>query len=255
MSSLSYLISVVASLLLHGLLVLLMLIGWQPQPEIEIRSLPNVVRASLVELEAKAKPKPPPKQEVIDLTAQQLNQQKEAEQRRIAREKAAREKAAKEKAEKERKAKDKAEREAREQSEAAKRRQEELARQQREQQRLDEFNQQLLEDEQYQAELEAQQLVQSVNYELQRAVELNWNPPPSARRGMQALLVVSLAPNGGLISVDIVESSGDSAFDRSAVLAVRKTDPFEMVRDLDRDFFEKYFRTFNFLFAPKDLRL
>jgi len=113
----------------------------------------------------------------------------------------------------------------------------------------------LMEEESYQAAMVEQELVDAVGYEIQRAVELNWSRPPSARRGMQAILRVSLVPTGGLTSVDIVESSGDSAFDRSAMQATQKAAPFDAVTELEPAVFERNFRTFQFRFNPQDLRL
>jgi colicin import membrane protein len=79
----------------------------------------------------------------------------------------------------------------------------------------------------------------------------NWSRPPSARIGMQARLEVELIPTGDVISVTIVESSGNTAFDRSAEAAVRKARRFVVPED--SSIFERHFRRFYFLFDPKDL--
>jgi len=81
-----------------------------------------------------------------------------------------------------------------------------------------------------------------------------WSRPPSARNGMEALLQVQLIPTGEVVSVSILKSSGDSAFDRSAVNAVEKAGAFpELQRLPDREF-ERTFRRFRLLFRPEDLR-
>ncbi|MEX2365488.1 MAG: energy transducer TonB, partial [Pseudohongiellaceae bacterium] len=139
-------------------------------------------------------------------------------------------------------------------------RQQALERQRQEQQAAEqraqeEFQRALMEEESYQAAMVEQELVDAVGYQIERAVERNWSRPPSARRGMQAILSVALVPTGGLTSVDIVESSGDAAFDRSAMQAVQRAAPFDAVRELEPAVFERNFRTFRFRFNPQDLRL
>ena len=79
----------------------------------------------------------------------------------------------------------------------------------------------------------------------------NWSRPPSARNGMQTLLRVFLVPTGELVEVSVEESSGSEAFDRSAVLAVEKAEPFQVPADPVQ--FERSFRQFTVLFRPEDL--
>lgn len=89
--------------------------------------------------------------------------------------------------------------------------------------------------------------------QIQREIIQNWSRPPSARNGMQALLRVVLIPTGEVIDVQVEQSSGNSAFDRSALQAVRKSERF-VVPDRLRQF-ERDFREFTVLFRPEDLRL
>lgn len=89
--------------------------------------------------------------------------------------------------------------------------------------------------------------------QIQRQIIQNWSRPPSARNGMQALLKVYLVPTGEVVEVVVIESSGNEAFDRSATLAVRKSERF-VVPEEPREF-EKNFREFSVLFKPEDLRL
>ncbi len=70
---------------------------------------------------------------------------------------------------------------------------------------------------------------------------------------MQALLKVFLVPTGEVVSVMVESTSGNDAFDRSAVLAVRKAEQFVVPTDLRQ--FERNFREFEVLFRPEDLRL
>lgn len=79
----------------------------------------------------------------------------------------------------------------------------------------------------------------------------NWSRPPSARNEMSAIVLVELFPSGELNTVAVIESSGDSAFDRSAENAVRRAAPFEVPDDLA--LFEASFRSFKLNFKPVDL--
>ena len=89
--------------------------------------------------------------------------------------------------------------------------------------------------------------------QIQREIIQNWSRPPSARNGMETLLRVHLVPTGEIVDVKIIEGSGNDAFDRSAILAVRKSERF--VVPTDTLGFERDFREFMVLFKPDDLRL
>lgn len=89
--------------------------------------------------------------------------------------------------------------------------------------------------------------------QIKREIGQNWSRPPSARNGMQAVLRVFLVPTGDVVNVTVEDSSGNEAFDRSAVLAVQKTERF-VVPDDSRQF-ERNFREFEIVFRPEDLRL
>ena len=83
------------------------------------------------------------------------------------------------------------------------------------------------------------------------AISDKWDRPPSARRGMEAVLQVELFPNGELNTVNVVESSGNDAFDRSAEKAVKDVRRFTVPENTD--LFEKNFRVFKLRFKPEDL--
>ena len=81
-----------------------------------------------------------------------------------------------------------------------------------------------------------------------------WSRPPSARNGMEALLSIQLIPTGEVVSVTVVRSSGNTAFDRSAMNAVEKAGSFPELQNLPSREFESTFRRFSLLFRPEDLR-
>ena len=98
-------------------------------------------------------------------------------------------------------------------------------------------------------------IISSYSAYITERIEANWNRPPSARREMEVKLLIKLVPTGQVISVQLIETSGNEAFDRSAVQAVYKVGHFDRLRELDIQNFEKTFRQFQLVFKPDDLRL
>lgn len=86
---------------------------------------------------------------------------------------------------------------------------------------------------------------------IKQAISRQWTRPPSARNGMQARLMLHLAPTGELLSVQLVTSSGDQPYDRSVQRAIRKAGRFKVPEN--RRLFEAEFRRFTILFRAEDL--
>ena len=86
--------------------------------------------------------------------------------------------------------------------------------------------------------------------QIQREIVSRWSRPPSARNGMQVVLRVRLVPTGEVVDVGVEQSSGNDAFDRSALLAVERSERFQ-VPSAAR-LIEKNFRSFTVLFRPED---
>jgi colicin import membrane protein len=107
---------------------------------------------------------------------------------------------------------------------------------------------------QEQAVATAQEMSASYTALIQQTVINYWSRPPSARNGMEAELSIQLIPTGEVVSVTVVRSSGNSAFDRSAVNAVEKAGNFPELQNLPSGEFERTFRRFNLVFRPEDLR-
>lgn len=252
MSTFSYVVAVLCSLLMHGLLIFFMTHSWQQSaPQVELRK-PQVVQATLVELEAKAPPKAP-ESNVVDLTEQRRQEAEERARAEVERQRVVAEKQAREEAERKRLDEERRQRE--EEEQRLREEQARLAREAQEQQRINEFNEALSQEEGYEAGLASQERVASVSSLIQQKVGQYWNSPPSARRGMVASVRVTMVPTGRLVQVDVVESSGNAAFDRAVVQAVQKAQPFESVKTLDSRTFEENFRVFSFKFDPQNLRL
>ena len=89
---------------------------------------------------------------------------------------------------------------------------------------------------------------------IQASVINRWTRPPSARNGMVSILSIQLVPTGEVVGVSVLQSSGNTVFDRSAMTAVERTGRFPEVAKLDNRTFEANFRRFQLIFKPEDLR-
>ena len=306
-----YRFAILASGLLHGGILALLISGWHP--EFRPRQLPQTtyMEAALLQVEAPpaaprpaAKPEvetPPQKADVAETERQRVASEKAAREKvaaekaarekaaaekaarekaaaeKAAREKAAREKAAAEKAAREKAAREKAAREkaaaekaarekaaaekaAREKAAAEKAAQEKAAAEKAAQEKAaaEKAAQEKAARERADQQAAAQQLVASYESYVRDRITGNWNRPPSARRDMQVELQVRLVPTGQVMGVAVVRSSGDPAFDQSAVNAVQQVGRFDRLQELSRKdplLFEQNFRTLNLTFRPDDLRL
>ena len=92
-------------------------------------------------------------------------------------------------------------------------------------------------------------------YELikSRASE-GWSRPPSARQEMVVELQISISPDGTVTSVDIAKTSGDLAFDKSAVAAVKNIGRLTEMQEM-KPMEISQFKSFKMKFTPEDLTL
>lgn len=86
-------------------------------------------------------------------------------------------------------------------------------------------------------------------------VSENWNRPESARRGMVVEVMVGFLPDGTISQVSLVRSSGNPAFDNSAIAAVRNVVRVREIQSLDRATYERLYRQRKMAFRPEDLGL
>ena len=242
--------AIFVSILLHGLLVIGSVWGWEHTQQKKPVQIPNYVEAKLVKLKAESKKKSKPKKsKVIDLQAKRKEQERlkrEAEKKRQA---ALAKKREKEKREKEKEA----ERKKREEEQKRK------AAEEKERQRqatLDkDFEEMLLEEENLLLEQEFANEAQSYIALIQKRVSNKFVPPPSARKGMQTKVAIALVPTGRIVSATIVKGSGNEAFDRAARQAVLDVEEFKEVKEMPSPVFERYFRNFSINVNPQGLRL
>jgi colicin import membrane protein len=82
---------------------------------------------------------------------------------------------------------------------------------------------------------------------IKQRVERNWSLPMGSSADQSCTLRISMTPSGVVTDVQIVQSSGDTAFDNSAIAAVQKASPLPAPSDAE---VLAKFRTFNFRFKP-----
>ncbi len=83
---------------------------------------------------------------------------------------------------------------------------------------------------------------------IKNKITRNWIFPASYKKGMRCTIRVRLIPGGEVVSVKIVKSSGNKAFDRSVEMAVKKASPLP-VPDAASGLFDN-FREVEFVFDP-----
>ena len=83
---------------------------------------------------------------------------------------------------------------------------------------------------------------------IRQKVQRNWNRPTGFKEGTVCLVRVRLVPGGEVIQATVIQSCGNPVFDRSVENAVFKASPLEVPGD--PALFGRFFREFNFRFAP-----
>ena len=92
---------------------------------------------------------------------------------------------------------------------------------------------------------EAEQAKLAIKQEVKRS----WIRPISTAAGLKCTIRVRLLSDGTVMDAEVISSSGDEDFDRSAENAVNKASPLPVPKD--KELFAREFRSFQFLFSPK----
>lgn len=226
------------SLLIHALVGAAFLVSWGAKSEPKRITPPQYVEARLVKLKSEtkrvAKKKKPKK---VDLT----KRKKAAPPKKAAPAPVAKKKEVKPKDTPKEDALKKAKEEA-------------LKKEQERQRMLQELEEDLKAENLSSAADESENEALSYKQVIFNKVRDNWSRPPSARTGMKCELLIEIVPTGRVVTVTVVKSSGNSAFDRSAQQAVYKAESFPELKEMSPQTFEKYYRRFNLIFNPQDLR-
>ena len=104
------------------------------------------------------------------------------------------------------------------------------------------------------ADTHGDQVASSYDDLIRRLVSESWSRPPSARNGMSVVVQINMLPDGTITNASVSRSSGDSAFDSSAVSAVRAVGRIPEMREIPAADFAPY-RSFKMTFTPEDLSL
>ena len=101
-----------------------------------------------------------------------------------------------------------------------------------EQARMKTLQKQIVDEERYAAEQIAAEMATGVQDYINSLVKRRWHIPGTARDGIKAIVRIRLSPTGRVEGAEIIESSGNVAFDRSAEQAVWRTGNFPKVADI-----------------------
>ncbi|MGK0500744.1 MAG: colicin import membrane protein [Oceanicoccus sp.] len=236
------------SLFIHGAILAVLLIDMPESERIVKRAATKYIQAELVTLEkpkakpapiAKPKPKPKPKPTPKSTLKKAENNAKLAAQKQAV------------KAEQQRLAQVKSDQ--LKQQQDKQRKIEEQQRLQDESER--EFAEAVAEEQALRLAMDDNELANSYIALISQRIENSWSRPPSARNNMSIVLMIQLAPTGEVVGVNVIKGSGNSAYDRSAEIAVSKVGSFPELKNLPPRIFEQHFRRLQLNFNAEDLRL
>ncbi len=100
------------------------------------------------------------------------------------------------------------------------------------------------------ARRQASQAINKYRSLIKRAVTRHWNIPANASRDLKCIVKVRIIPSGDVVDVQIIQSSGDAAFDNSVEKAVYRAAPLP-VPPAESGLFDN-FREVNFEFEPRN---
>ena len=90
---------------------------------------------------------------------------------------------------------------------------------------------------------------EQAKFAIKQKVNRSWIRPVSTTAGLKCTIRVRLLSDGTVMDAEVISSSGDEDFDRSAENAVNKASPLPVPKD--KELFAREFRSFQFLFNPK----
>ena len=94
-------------------------------------------------------------------------------------------------------------------------------------------------------------VVEQISYKVIKDIEALWIRPNSAEIGMFADFNLSINRLGIIENIEMKQTSGDRAFDRAALNAIRKYRQIRYVKSLDDQTFQIYFSNFTLRFKPE----
>ena len=94
-------------------------------------------------------------------------------------------------------------------------------------------------------------VVEQISYKVIKDIEALWIRPNSAKIGMFVDFNLRVNRLGIIENIEMRQTSGDKAFDRAALNAIRKYKQIKYVRNLDDQTFQAYFSNFTLRFRPE----
>ena len=113
---------------------------------------------------------------------------------------------------------------------------------------LDEY----LEEEALQKKiLENIDIVEQISSKVIKDIEELWIKPNNSKKGMFADFSLSLRRSGLIDDIELVQSSGNKAFDRAALNAIRKYKQVRYINTINDEEYRIYFSKFTLRFKPE----
>ena len=116
---------------------------------------------------------------------------------------------------------------------------------------IDNFEEYLKEEEIQKIISDNADVVEQISYKVIKDIEALWIRPNSAKIGMFADFNLRINRLGIIENIEMKQTSGDNAFDRAALNAIRKYKQIKYVRNLDDQTFQAYFSNFTLRFRPE----
>lgn len=116
---------------------------------------------------------------------------------------------------------------------------------------IDNFEEYLKEEEIQKRISDNADVVEQISYKVIKDIESLWIRPNSAKIGMFADFNLRINRLGIIENIEMKQTSGDNAFDRAALNAIRKYKQIKYVRNLDDQTFQVYFSNFTLRFRPE----
>ena len=116
---------------------------------------------------------------------------------------------------------------------------------------IDNFEEYLKEEEIQKRISDNADVVEQISYKVIKDIEALWIRPISAKIGMFADFNLRINRLGIIENIEMKQTSGDNAFDRAALNAIRKYKQIKYVRNLDDQTFQAYFSNFTLRFRPE----
>ena len=116
---------------------------------------------------------------------------------------------------------------------------------------IENFEEYLNEEEMQKRVSDNTDVIEQISYKVIKDIEALWIRPNSAKAGMFTDFNLSISRLGIIENIEMKKTSGDKAFDRAALNAIRKYKQIKYVRNLDDQTFQAYFSNFTVRFKPE----